>query len=125
MRGMAKEVAGGFVGGLIATGLMRVVSPPPSISASKEVIPQQTIPAGGTVTLKTTTLYKYATILFHGDGSNQVRLDITKGATTITIRGNDQAIEILANESISIVAVNEDSSNPRATPTIEIASLSW
>ena len=125
MRGLAKEVAGGFVGGLVAAGLMRVVSPPPSISASKEVIPQQTIPAGGTVTLKPSTIYKYAVILFHGNGDNQVRLDITKGATTISIRGSDQAIEILAVESISIVAVNEDTSNPRETPTIEIASLSW
>ena len=51
--------------------------------------------------------------------------DITKGATTVSIYGNEQAIEILANESISIVAVNTDTANPRNTPTIEIASLSW
>jgi hypothetical protein len=64
-------------------------------------------------------------MLFHGDGEAQVRLDITKGATTVSLFGNEQAIEILANESISIVAVNTDTANPRNTPTIEIASLSW
>jgi hypothetical protein len=63
--------------------------------------------------------------LFHGDGEAQVRLDITKGATTVSINGNEQAIEVLANESISITAVNEDTATARSTPTIEIVSLSW
>jgi hypothetical protein len=122
---MAREVVSGAVGGLVAAGLMRIVAPPPSMSASKEVIPLQNLPSGGSVTLKGPTTYKFAVILFHGDGESQVRLDIVKGATTISIRANEQAIEILANESISITAVNEDTIAPRAAPTIEIASLSW
>jgi hypothetical protein len=104
---------------------MRIVSPPPSIASSKEVIPQQTLTSGGTATLKSTTTYKFAVILFHGNGDSQVRIDVIKGASTISLRANEQAIEILANESISIVAVNEDASNPRSAPTVEIASLTW
>jgi hypothetical protein len=64
-------------------------------------------------------------MLFHGDGDSQVRLDVTKGSTTVSVNGNEQAIEILANESISITANNTDTSAPRAAPTIEIISLDW
>jgi len=110
----------------IRAGLMRIrAPPPPAITASKEVIASQSIGAGASVTLKPTTSYKYATVLFHGDGDPQVRLDVTVGDTTISVYGNEQAIEVLANESISITAVNTDTANPRNTPTIEIISLSW
>jgi hypothetical protein len=125
---MAREVVAGVIGGLVGAGLMRIRTPPPpppAITASKEVIQPQSVGAGGSVTLKPTTNYKFAIMLFHGDGDSQVRLDITKGATTISIYASEQAIEVLANESISIVAVNEDTASPRSTPTIEIASLSW
>jgi hypothetical protein len=122
---MAKEVLAGAVGGLIGAGLMRITAPPPSITTSKQVIQPQSVTAGGSVTLKPTTMYKFAIMLFHGDGDSQVRLDITKGATTVSINANEQAIEVLANESISIVAINTDTASPRSTPTIEIVSLSW
>jgi hypothetical protein len=125
VRGLAREVLAGAVGGLIGAGLMKITAPPPSITASKEVIARQTLPSGGSVTLKPTTTYKFAILLFHGDGDSQVRLDITKGATTVSLFGNEQAIEVLANESISITAVNTDTASPRSTPTIEIVSLSW
>jgi hypothetical protein len=122
---MAKEVASGVIGGLIGAGLMRITAPAPAITSNKEVIARQTLPSGGNVTLKPSTTYKFAIILFHGDGEAQVRLDITKGATTISINANEQAIEVLANESISIGAVNTDTTAPRSAPTIEILSLSW
>jgi hypothetical protein len=122
---MAKEIASGVVGGLIGAGLMKITAPPPSISSNKETIASQSVGAGGSVTLKPTTMYKFAILLFHGNGDSQVRLDITKGATTISLFGNEQAIEVLANESISIVAINTDTTAPRSTPTIEIVSLSW
>jgi hypothetical protein len=122
---MAKEVIAGIAGGIAAAGLMKITAPPPSITASKETIAKQTLPSGGSVTLKPTTTYKFAIMLFHGDGNEQVRLDITKGATTVSINANEQAIEILANESISIVATNTDTASPRSTTTIEIVSLSW
>ena len=122
---MAKEIASGVIGGIIGAGLMKITAPPPSITASKQVIASQGVTAGGSVTLKPSTTYRFAILLFHGDGNPQVRLDITKGATTISIYANEQAIEILANESIAITAVNTDTANPRNTPTIEIVSLSW
>jgi hypothetical protein len=125
VRGLAREVLAGIAGGLVGAGLMKITAPPPSITASKEVIASQSVTAGGSVTLKPTTTYKFAIMLFHGDGNEQVRLDITKGATTISIYANEQAIEILANESIAITAVNTDTTAPRSTPTIEIVSLSW
>jgi hypothetical protein len=120
---MAKEVIAGAVGGLVGAGLMKITVP--RITASKEVIASQSITAGGSVTLKPTTTYKFAIILFHGNGEAQVRIDVIKGAVTERIRGDEQAIEVLANESVSIVAVNEDTANPRNTPLIEIVSLSW
>jgi hypothetical protein len=122
---MAKEIASGVIGGLIGAGLMRITAPPPSITSNKEVIARQTLPSGGNVTLKPSTTYKFAIILFHGDGDSQVRLDITKGTTTVSINANEQAIEVLANESISITAVNTNTTAPRSAPTIEILSLSW
>jgi hypothetical protein len=125
---MAREVLAGVIGGLVGAGLMKIRAPPPpppAITASKEVIQPQSIGAGSSVTLKPTTTYKFAIILFHGNGDSQVRIDVTKGAVTESIRGNEQAIEVLANESISITAVNEDTATARNTPTIEIVSLSW
>jgi hypothetical protein len=123
--GLAKEIASGVIGGLVGAGLMKIVIPPPAITPSKEVIARRSVDAGGTVTLKPGTMYKFAVILFHGDGDAQIRLDITRGNTTVSIYGNEQAIEILAGESIEIKAVNTDTGASRNTPTIEIASLSW
>ena len=125
---MAREVLAGVIGGVVGAGLMRIRAPPPpppAIVASKEVIQPQSIGAGGSVTLKPPTSYKFAIILFHGNGDPQVRLDITRNGVTESLYGNEQAIEVLANESISITAVNTDTASPRSTPLIEIVSLSW
>jgi len=122
---MAREILAGVIGGAIGAGLMRIRAPPPAITVSKETIASQSVTAGGSLTLKPSTTYKFAILLFHGDGEAQVRLDIAKGATTVSIYGNEQAIELLANESISITAVNTDTATARNTPTIEIVSLSW
>jgi hypothetical protein len=125
VRGLAKEIASGVIGGLVGAGLMKITAPPPSITASKELITSRSVGAGGSLTLKPSTTYKFAIILFHGNGDPQIRLDITKGAVTESVYGNEQAIEVLANESISITAVNTDTASPRNTPLIEIVSLSW
>jgi hypothetical protein len=122
---MAREVVSGIIGGLVGAGLMRIKAPPPAITASKETIARQSVGAGGSVTLKPTTTYKFAILLFHGDGDSQVRLDITRNGVTVSIYANEQAIEVLANESITIVAVNTDTDTARNTPLIEIVSLSW
>jgi len=125
---MAREVVAGIVGGLVGAGLMRIRAPPPpppAITASKETIASQSVTAGGSVTLKPSTTYKFAIILFHGNGDPQVRLDITRNGVTESLYGNEQAIEVLANESIAITAVNTDTTTARNTPLIEIVSLSW
>lgn len=122
---MAKEVLAGAVGGLVGAGLMKITIPPaPEITASKELINRNLVGAGQTVTVKPSTNYKFAVILFHGNGDSAVEVRI-QGDTTRTIRGNEQGIEVLANESITITASNSDSSTSRYYPTIEILSLSW
>jgi hypothetical protein len=120
---VAREVAGGIIGGLVGAGLMRLAIP--RIEARKERIPRQSIAAGSSSVLKSATTYKFAVILFHGDGDSRVRLDITVNSTTTSIRGDEQAIELLAGESITVVAVNEDTANTRSSPTIEILSLTF
>jgi hypothetical protein len=125
VRGLAKEVLAGAVGGLVGAGLMKITIPPaPEITASKELINRNLVGAGQTVTVKPSTNYKFAVILFHGNGDSAVEVRI-QGDTTRTIRGNEQGIEVLANESITITASNSDSSTSRYYPTIEILSLSW
>jgi hypothetical protein len=124
---MAKEVIAGAVGGLIGAGLMKITAPPPtppSITASKEIIARNLVGAGLTVTLKPSTNYKFAILLFHGDGEADVEVRI-EGETTRTIRGNEQGIELIANESITISAYNSDPNINRYHSTIEILSLSW
>jgi hypothetical protein len=122
---MAREVLAGVAGGIVGAGLMKITAPPPAITASKETITSRSVGAGASVTLKPSTTYKFAIILFHGNGDPQIRLDITKGAVTESVYGNEQAIELLANESIAITAVNTDTATARNTPLIEIVSLSW
>jgi len=122
---MAKEVIAGAVGGLIGAGLMKITAPPPAITSNLEVIARNLVGAGASSTIKPSTTYKFAVILFHGDGEPQVRVDVTRGTTTVSIRGNEQAIELVANQAISIVAVNEDTTTARNKPTVEILSLGW
>jgi len=124
---MAREVAAGFVGGvtggLIGAGLMKLAIP--RIEAKKERIPRQSIAPSSSSVLKQGTVYKFSIILFHGDGDSQVRLDVTVDSSTASVRGDEQAIELLAGESITITAVNEDAANARVSPTIEILSLTF
>jgi hypothetical protein len=125
VRGLAKEFIAGVAGGLVGAGLMKITAPPPSITASKELVASRSVGAGASVTLKPSTTYRFAIILFHGNGDPQIRLDITRNGVTVSIYGNEQAIELLANESITITAVNTDTTTARNTPLIEIVSLSW
>jgi hypothetical protein len=39
--------------------------------------------------------------------------------------GDEQAIEVLANETIEIVAVNTSTTDVKNSMTVEILSLSW
>jgi hypothetical protein len=119
-------LAGAVGGALTAIGLMKIKPPPAPITSSKQVILKQSIAAGATgVTILPSTTYKFAIILFHGDGDAQIKLTVTVNGTPVTLYGNEQAIELLANQTISITADNTDTTTARNTPTIEILSLSW
>jgi hypothetical protein len=121
---MSKEIVAGVAGGLIGAGLARLTTPKPKeITASKRVIERQTLAPGRETPLVQPTRFKFAVILIHGDGDPQITLEVTRNENSTVIQGNEQAIEVLANETISITAANADPSNSRSTPTIEIASL--
>jgi hypothetical protein len=123
-----KEIVGGFMGGVVggalATfGLMKIGKA--AITSNKTTISQLLIGAGATVTLLPQTTYKFAVILFHGDGDHQVQLSIKVDNTTYTLYGDEQAIELLANQSITITATNTDTTSSHISPTIEIVYLTW
>ena len=120
-----KAILGGaLAGGLIsAIGLMRIKSI--TISSSKTIIAQRTLDANSTATLLPLTTYKFAIMLFHGDGDPQIQLSISVGSNSYTLNGNEQAIELIAGEQVSITATNTDTANPHNTPTIEIAHITW
>jgi len=97
----------------------------PRPQIAKQFIQQQQLNPSESTTLLSPTNYKFAIILFHGDGDPQIQLSIVVGGNTYTLNGDEQAIEVLADESIAITASNTDTANPHNTPTIEIAYLTW
>jgi hypothetical protein len=124
---MAKEVLAGVAGGIVGAGLMKITippPPPPNITASKEILNRALAPAGLTTTVKPRTMYKFAIILFHGDGDHQAVIQLV-GSTTRTIRSNEQGIELIADEEVEIRVTNEDPNVNRNRATIEILSLTW
>jgi len=118
--GFIEGLLGGAVAGGIVAGLMKIRPTPTAITASREVIPRQNITAVP-ATLKDTTTYKFAIVLFHGDGDSTLTLTVTRGTQTFTLYGNEQAIEIVVNENFKV----EATSGSGYSPTIEIAYLSW
>jgi hypothetical protein len=114
---------GGALGGALVAGLMKIRKP--VITSTKMRISPQSVSAGGSVTLLPPTMYKFAVILFHGDGDPEVQLAVKVGTATYTINGDEQAIEVVANEAVEITATNTDTANQRNTMTIEVASISW
>jgi hypothetical protein len=93
--------------------------------ASKLLLVRQQLNAGESATLLPDTTYKFAIMLIHGDGDLEVQLVVTVGGNTYTLSGDEQAIEVLANESTAITAKNTDTQSPHYAPTIEIAHLAW
>jgi hypothetical protein len=118
---------GGVIGGALATlGLMKINKPTQiTITSNKQVIQPQSLNAGATATLLPQTTYKFAIILFHGDGGSQIKVTVKVNTKTYTLYGNEQAIEIVANETVEITAINTDTVNTHNTPTIEIIYLIW
>jgi hypothetical protein len=125
-RNFTGGLVGGVVGALATLGLMKISKPTQiTITSNKQVIQPQSLNAGATATLLPQTTYKFAIILFHGDGDPQVQLTVVVGGNTYIFNGDEQALEVLTNESITITANNTDTANTHNTPTIEIAYLTW
>jgi len=103
--------------------VLQQIIPQPQIT--KQLIQQQQLNPSESVTLLSPTTFKFAIILFHGDGDPQIQLSITVGSNNYTLNGDEQGIELIANEQITISATNTDTANPRNTPAIEIAYLVW
>jgi hypothetical protein len=97
----------------------------PQPQTTKQLIQQQQLNPSESVTLLSPTTFKFAIILFHGDGDPQIQLSVTVGSNTYTLNGDEQAIELIAGEQVTITATNTDTANPRNTPTIEVGYLTW
>jgi hypothetical protein len=95
------------------------------ITPSKQVINKQSINAGASVTLLPATQYKFAIVLFHGDGDPEVRHTVTVNGVATELMGDEQAIEMLADETIEITATNTSTTGAKSTMTIEVLSLTW
>jgi hypothetical protein len=119
------EVISGVIGGIIGSAMTVNLMKIPKPVSRKEVISKQTLNPGASVTIKPQTQYHFAIILFHGDGDPEVKHVITVNGVATEIMGNEQAIEMLANETIEIVAVNTSTTEPKSSMTVEILSLSW
>jgi len=114
---LAGALTGAVAGGLVA-GLMKVKGV--TITSSRTMIQPQSITSTPT-TLLSKTSYKFAIVLFHGDGNATLTLTVQRGSQTFTLTGAEQAIELVVNEDLTITA----SSGSGSSPTIEIVSLSW
>jgi len=117
--GVIGAISGAIAGGIVSAGMWKIRQPP-TISARRTTIDRQSI-ATTPSTLLAQTTYKFALIFFHGDGDSTLTLTVTRGTQTSTLTGIDQAIEVVANESIKI----EATSGSGYSPTIEIVYLEW
>jgi len=117
-------LGGALAGGLIAAlGLMKVKKI--TIQSGRTTSVSTPLNPGESKTLLPQTTYKFAIILFHGDGDPQIQLSITVGSNNYTLNGDEQAIELIAGEQVTITANNTDTANQHNTPTIEILYLTW
>jgi len=96
----------------------------PKLRAHKEVIEKISLPAGVSYALLSKR-YNFAIILFHGDGDLEVKHTVKVNNTVVELLGDEQAIEVLANETIEITATNTSTTTAKSTMTIEILSLTW
>ena len=117
-------LGGALAGGLIAAlGLMKVKKI--TLQSGRTTSVSTPLNPGESKTLLPQTTYKFAIILFHGDGDPQIQLSITVGSNNYTLNGDEQAIEVITGEQVTITANNTDTTNPHNTPTIEIGYLTW
>ncbi|MEM4483412.1 MAG: hypothetical protein QXS19_05805 [Candidatus Methanomethylicia archaeon] len=114
-------LAGALAGFLTTQFLVKPKETKITLRSNIDLIEQREIVEETTLLDKT---YKFGLMLIHGDGDSSVTITITKqkGTETIsnTLNGNEQGIEIIANERVIITG-----SGTGKTPTIEILYLEW
>ena len=116
-------LGGALAGGLVtALGLMKVKKI--TIQSGRTTLVSTPLNPGESKTL-VSGQYGFAVILFHGDGDPQIQLSVTVGGNTYTLSGDDQGIELIAGEQVTITANNTDTNNPHSTSTIEIIYINW
>jgi len=120
---VSREVASGLVGGLVGALAAKAIFKLPIPSSGEMVISPQTVNPGETKTL-ISGFYRFAVVLFHGDGDPEVTVDVKKDNVATQITGNTPAIEIVASKTLEIKAINT-STESKSSPTIEIAWISW
>jgi len=124
-KALIQGLIGGAIAGGIVAGLLKVgATEQPNITSTREVIQPQTVSSTPTI-LKPDARYKFAIVLFHGDGDAWVRLSIRREALVYNLKGNEQAILLLGNEVFGVVVTDIEGATSGNTPTIEILSLSW
>jgi len=97
----------------------------PKPQSGKLVIDATLLDPGESRTLLAETSFKFAVMLLNGLGDPEIILSITVGDTGYRLTGNNQAIMLVANESVSIDATNNDTTYQKTTPLIEIAYITW
>lgn len=117
-------ISGALAGALVAT-LIRPKAQATEIKSNKLVINQQTLNPNATATLLSEKSFKFAVLLIHGNGDQQVQLTVVEGSNRYMVNGNEQAIGLIANQTLSITATNTDATATHLTPTIEIIYLEW
>ena len=123
---MGKEIASRVIEGLIGAGLMKIRAPPPSITASKEEIVQTAVARNSTYILYNEKYHRFAIVVFWGDGDHQIELRILIGGNLYAyIYGDERSVVTIANNTLKIIAQNNDNEADRFTPYIEILSLTW
>jgi hypothetical protein len=95
------------------------------ITPSKQVIAKQTLDPNASTVLLPATQYRFAIVLFHGDGDPEVKHTVTVNGVAAELLGDEQAIEVLADETLEITATNTSTAESKSTMTIEILSLGW
>lgn len=87
----------------------------------KTVSVSTTLSAGSSDTVISNTKMFFGVILIHGDGDADVTVTIT-GETTRTCNGDEQAIEVVVDETITITRTN-NAAESRTAPTVEVAYI--
>jgi hypothetical protein len=95
------------------------------LGATKAIIQPQPVTYGQPVTLVPQTFYKFAIIIFHGDGDPGIVIDVKVGDKTYTLSGDEQAIELVVGQNVTITASNPTPDTIANSMTIEMAYLTW